>query len=64
LCLGSANCQKSRWKVKIYVDEKSTFLKEACHLKGWPALLRNDIHSNTDVYYFITSHENEEEYQK
>jgi len=22
-----ANCQKSRWKVKIYTDEKATFLK-------------------------------------
>jgi len=26
LCLGSAKCQK----VRIYVDEKTTFLKEAC----------------------------------
>jgi len=34
LCLGSANCQKSCWKVRIYVDEKLTFLKEAMHLKG------------------------------
>jgi len=25
------NCQKSRWKVKIYVDEQQTFLKEAWH---------------------------------
>jgi len=30
--LDSVNCQKSR--LKVYVDEKSTFLKEACHLKG------------------------------
>jgi len=29
LYLGSPNCQKSRWKVRIYVDEKPTFLKEA-----------------------------------
>jgi len=28
LCLGSANCQKSRWRVRIYVDGKPTFLKE------------------------------------
>jgi len=26
LCLGSANCQKSHWKVRIYVDEKRFFL--------------------------------------
>jgi len=25
LCLDSINWQKSRWKVKIYVDEKPTF---------------------------------------
>jgi len=25
LCLGSANCQKSRWKIIIYVDEKPNF---------------------------------------
>jgi len=29
LCLGSANCQKSRWKVRLYINEKPTFLKEA-----------------------------------
>jgi len=29
LCLGSTKCQKSRWKVRIYVDKKQTFLKEA-----------------------------------
>jgi len=26
LCLGSVNHQKSRWKVRIYTDEKPTFL--------------------------------------
>jgi len=34
LCLGSANCHKSCCKVRNYVDEKPTFLKEAGHLKG------------------------------
>jgi len=33
LCLGSANYQKSNWKV-TYADEKPTFLKGAWHLKG------------------------------
>jgi len=38
LCLGSANRQKLRWKVRIYVGEnqnflKRLFLKEARHLK-------------------------------
>jgi len=28
-CLGPFNCQKSRWKDSIYVDEKPTFLKRA-----------------------------------
>jgi len=32
LCLGSANCQISRWEVRIYVDENPTFLKEAWQL--------------------------------
>jgi len=35
LCvLGSVNYQKSRWKVRIHVDKKKRFLKEAWHLKG------------------------------
>jgi len=34
LCLGSPNWQKLRWKFRIYVDEKSTFLKEVWHIKG------------------------------
>jgi len=29
LYLSSVNCQKSRWKVRIYGDEKPTFLNEA-----------------------------------
>jgi len=31
LCLDSVNREKLRWKVRIYADEKSTFLKEVWH---------------------------------
>jgi len=34
LCLSSANCQKSRRKVRIYVDEKSNFSERGLALKG------------------------------
>jgi len=30
LSLSSANFQKLHWKVKIYLDEKPTFMKVAC----------------------------------
>jgi len=32
LYLGSANRQKSRWKIRVYIDEKLTFLKEPWYL--------------------------------
>jgi len=34
LCLGSANRQKSRWKVRIFSRRKTNFSKRGLALKG------------------------------
>jgi len=35
LCLDSVSRQKLRWKIRIYADEKPTFLNRGFALKGF-----------------------------
>jgi len=35
LCLGSVNCQISRWKIRIYADEKTIFSERGLTLTQW-----------------------------